>query len=161
MRRNVCVGDTHLSQRFETFGYRKDKLTEYIGNFRKNFPEFRDRLVEIYNELDQREVYYFNRFYSNSFHIYFVQDIIVECADIFRKIIPELGLNAFYMQILSEGTGKNFVPSHNQRWTYETRPIVEAMMHTKAILRTLLGIDIEKIKDPQLIHLLYPLYPIS
>lgn len=34
------------------------------------------------------------------------------------------------MQIVSEGTGKEFELSHNENWLHHTRPMVEALFHT-------------------------------
>jgi len=50
-----------------------------------------------------------------------------------------------YEEILKEGIGKKFEMSHNQRWTQETRPIIEAFLHTKYFLEMGLkyGLELE------------------
>jgi hypothetical protein len=40
----------------------------------------------------------------------------------------------WFLQIVGEGTGKEFQPEHNTRWLEVTRPIVEAFFHARYFL---------------------------
>jgi hypothetical protein len=55
------------------------------------------------------------------------------------KLIEEIGgesdpLDAWYCQIVKEGTEGDFRDDTNEHWTEQTRPILEAFWHTKYFL---------------------------
>ncbi|MFO0686909.1 MAG: hypothetical protein U0234_32900 [Sandaracinus sp.] len=51
-----------------------------------------------------------------------------------RALAPERPLSPYLEEILAEGTGIEFTPEHNGRWTEVTRPIVEAFVHARYFL---------------------------
>lgn len=81
------------------------------------------------------------RFYHHSFKVYWLtQDKVLETVELFREIGRAAGaldrdLNPYYLQIVKDGTGKKWEHEHNQRWLEETRPMVEAFLHTEHFLR--------------------------
>lgn len=83
------------------------------------------------------------RFYHHSFKVYWLtQGKVTETVSLFREIgraagvIDDThGLNPYYLQIVNEGTGKSWQHEHNERWLQETRPMVEAFLHTEHLLR--------------------------
>jgi hypothetical protein len=74
------------------------------------------------------------RFYHQSFKVYDLQQITEEIVRALRAVLPDRPLNEWFTTIISEGTGKKFDSSHNQRWLEETRPIVEAFFHARFFL---------------------------
>lgn len=80
------------------------------------------------------------RFYHHSFKVYGVQDRVGKTVALFREIGQAAGLadlNPYYVKIVAEGTGKKWKEEHNQAWPEETRPMVEAFLHTEHLLRML------------------------
>ncbi len=83
------------------------------------------------------------RFYHHSFKVYWLtQERVVETVKLFREIGRAAGavnderdLNPYYLKIVADGTGKKWKQEHNERWLEETRPMVEAFLHTEHFLR--------------------------
>jgi hypothetical protein len=69
------------------------------------------------------------RFYHQSMKVYFVQGMTQEAAELLQSLLPERPMNAWFRQIVSEGTGKTFEVSHNEDWLLHTRPMIEALFH--------------------------------
>jgi hypothetical protein len=74
------------------------------------------------------------RFYYQSFKVYGLQDETLAIVAALEKLMPDRPLTAWFREIVEEGTGKSFTLEHNQRWTTETRPIVEAFFHARYFL---------------------------
>lgn len=74
------------------------------------------------------------RFYYQSFKVYRLQDETLAIVTTLEKLMPDRPLTAWFREIVDEGTGKTFALEHNQRWTKETRPIVEAFFHARYFL---------------------------
>lgn len=79
------------------------------------------------------------RFYHQSFKVYDMQKDTEAAVAIFKTIAQacECELDAFFVQIVAEGTGKEFELSHNDNWLMHSRPIVEAFLHAKYFLEML------------------------
>lgn len=67
------------------------------------------------------------RFYHQSLKVYYVQEMNQEAVELLQSLLPERPLNAWFMQIVSEG--KEFDLSHNENWLHHTRPMTEALFH--------------------------------
>ena len=74
------------------------------------------------------------RFYHQSFKVYALQNATLRLVDALTSLSPSGTLDAWFSQIVADGTGKTFQPEHNQRWLAETRPILEAFFHAKYML---------------------------
>jgi hypothetical protein len=74
------------------------------------------------------------RFYHQSFKVYSLQMQTGLIVDALRSLAPQLPLNKWFLEIISEGTEKRFSPSDNANWTSVTRPIVEAFFHARYFL---------------------------
>lgn len=74
------------------------------------------------------------RFYHQSFKVYWLQEQTREIVALLANLAPERPLNPWFLQILEEGTGKEFEPEHNKDWTRVTRPILEAFFHARFFL---------------------------
>jgi hypothetical protein len=74
------------------------------------------------------------RFYHQSFKVYWLQEQTNSIVGLLRNLLPERTLNAWFLEIVREGTGKQFVPDHNAEWLRVTRPIVEAFLHARFFL---------------------------
>jgi hypothetical protein len=74
------------------------------------------------------------RFYHQSFKVYLLQSHTLAIVEKLRSLSPEQELNEWFMQIVTEGTGKTFSPEHNENWLETTRPILEAFSHARYFL---------------------------
>ncbi len=75
-----------------------------------------------------------NRFYRQSFKVYRIQNSTEKIVEILIKIMPEQKLEDWFMQIISEGTGRAFKIEDNSNWLAVTRPIIEAYFHSRFFL---------------------------
>jgi hypothetical protein len=94
----------------------------------------KERLPDLHALLERMERHWgiedrVYRFYHQSFKVYRVQEMTEEAVALLQSLLPERSLNAWFLQIVSEGTGKEFDPSHNDDWLRQTRPMLEALFH--------------------------------
>lgn len=69
------------------------------------------------------------RFYHHSFKVYAVQRSTESIVAALQALRPEEPLNEDFMQIVREGTGKEFSAAANRDWTSSTRTMLEAFFH--------------------------------
>jgi hypothetical protein len=74
------------------------------------------------------------RFYHQSFKVYALQDQTTAIVRMLASLAPDRPLNASFLEIIREGTDKQFKPEDNAAWLRVTRPIVEAFFHTRFFL---------------------------
>ena len=75
------------------------------------------------------------RFYHQSFKVYAAPQHATESiVRVLSELAPDRTLNAWFLQIVRDGTGKDWEPSHNERWLEHTRPIIEAYLHARYFL---------------------------
>jgi hypothetical protein len=74
------------------------------------------------------------RFYHQSFKVYGLQQTTIEIVAKLQQLAPHLPLNPWFLEIIQQGTGKEFSMEHNSDWTATTRPIVEAFFHARFML---------------------------
>jgi len=80
----------------------------------------------------------FYRFYYQSFKVYRIQNLTVEMRALFEQLADGGKLNSWYLQIVEEGTGKDFDLSHNSEWLKHTRPMMEAYFHSMMFVEQML-----------------------
>lgn len=76
----------------------------------------------------------FYRFYHQSFKVYWLQETTERIVEALRKHDQGKGLNAWFLEIVTRGTGKKFEMEANRNWTKETAPILEAFFHARSFL---------------------------
>jgi len=74
------------------------------------------------------------RFYHQSFKVYYVQEQTKSIVAALTDLAPGRPLNPWFLEIVSLGTGHEFIAEHNSRWTDTTRPILEALFHARFFL---------------------------
>lgn len=82
------------------------------------------------------------RFYNQSFKAFYLQESTEQIANLLKKLL-NIPLNQIYLDIISEGTGKEFTEDTNKSWTKEVQPIVNAFLHSLHILKLIVkyGLD--------------------
>jgi hypothetical protein len=87
------------------------------------------------------------RFYHQSFKVYWLQK---RTESLFSLLValapPEAQLDRWFLAIIRSGTGREFVPEDNSRWTEVTRPIVEAFFHARYFVE--MAVRYAKLAEP-------------
>ena len=125
----TMLWEDRMKQRHATLG-------ELLVNIKKRLPELESLMLIGENHWGFLEdgIY---RFYHQSFKVYRVQEWTELAVRLFKVVMPEHQLNPWLLEIVAEGTGKKFDTSVNERWTKETRPIVEAAFHAHYFLKNM------------------------
>ncbi len=74
------------------------------------------------------------RFYHQSLEVYDLQAQTREMVRVLEALAPGRTLHPGFLEIIEEGTGREFEPGHNADWARITRPIVEAFFHARYFL---------------------------
>jgi len=86
------------------------------------------------------------RFYHQSFKVFSLQQRTDAIVQRLRDLLPGRPLHPWFLEIVREGTGKEFATSDNDRWTQVTRPIVEAFFHARFFLE--MAVRYAKLETP-------------
>ncbi len=108
---------------------------QLLASIKRNIDQLTALLTKIDSHWGAEDGFY--RFYHGSFKVYGLQRHTCKIVDLFREIEREAGgcLNQQFLNIVEEGTGIVFEPEHNLEWGRRTRPIVEAFLHAREMLR--------------------------
>lgn len=87
------------------------------------------------------------RFYHQSLKVYRIQETTQEIVARLESLAPELPLQKWFVEIVQQGTGKEFELEHNDRWTELTRPMLEAFFHARFFLEMICKYG-KEIKEP-------------
>jgi hypothetical protein len=110
----------------------REEAQALFSNLKRALPALQQLLARC----DEREEDGVYRFWSQSFKVYGrLQPLTLEIVAALQTLAPERKLNAWFLQIVKDGTGKTFEEEHNRRWSEVTRPIVEAFFHAEYFLR--------------------------
>jgi hypothetical protein len=108
-------------------------------------------LKELWREIN--DVWHYEdgiyRFYHQSYKAYRLQHWTLAVVEALRDLAPHLALNPWFLEIVREGTGKEFDLKANRRWLQETRPIVEAFFHSRYFLEMLLKYGTDRSDPPE------------
>lgn len=75
------------------------------------------------------------RFYHQSMNVFYLQETTTRVLTAVRELAPHVELNKWFMEIVEQGTSKEFDPHRtNDHWTAETRPLLEAFYHARYFL---------------------------
>lgn len=74
------------------------------------------------------------RFYHQSFKVFWLQQQTHTIVRRLSDLLPDRPLHPWFLEIVRQGTDKEFTTSDNRRWTHVTRPVVEAFFHARFFL---------------------------
>jgi hypothetical protein len=74
------------------------------------------------------------RFHHQSFKVFWLQQQTDTIVRRLSSLLPDRPLHPWFLQIVRQGTGKEFTTADNNRWILVTRPIVEAFFHARFFL---------------------------
>jgi hypothetical protein len=103
-----------------------------LANLKTRFSDTRDLLQECSGHWGYEDPTY--RFYHQSFKLFSLQTETERIVALLRELLPGSPLNEWFLEIVSQGTGKSFSPEQNREWTRHTRPILEAFFHARFFL---------------------------
>ncbi len=90
-------------------------------------------LEQVLHETDAWEDIVY-RFYHQSFKVYRAQAYTERIVAELQAFAPHLPLNAWFMEIIRAGIGRDFAAEDNANWRPVTRPMVEALAHARYFL---------------------------
>jgi hypothetical protein len=111
---------------------KRDPEETLVQSLRRNRGELEKLLEQSSNHWGYEDPIY--RFYHQSFKIYGLQAQTRSLVDRLQSLAPDLPLNSWFVQIVDEGTGKEFKSEDNALWPEVTRPILEAFFHARYFL---------------------------
>lgn len=98
--------------------------TELLMAIRREAPRLRQLFARSSDRLGLEDPVY--RFYHHSFKVFGLQSLTEEIVSELRRLLPGSVLDAWFEEIVAQGTGKVFSAEMNADWPRHTRPIVEA-----------------------------------
>jgi hypothetical protein len=104
-----------------------------LANLKARMPMLKELLEEADGHWGLENFFY--RYYHMSFKVYHAQDLTLRIVNALKGLLPDRELAPSFTEILEHGTGKLFEREHNQRWTQEARPILDAAFHAIFFLR--------------------------
>jgi hypothetical protein len=123
--------------------------TEQESLFFTKIVENQPKLEAMLEQVNQKWAYEDRvyRFYRQSFKVYGLQQDTVAIVEMLQSLAPHLPMNASFIQIITEGTGKEFRLEDNERWLECTRPILEAFFHARYFLEMICKYG-KQLKEP-------------
>lgn len=122
--KSLTVGDMHFSA--------PESHQNLLDGIHREMPNLERVLDGVNDEWVHEDLVY--RFWHQSFKVYALQPVTLSIVDALRACAPELGLCAWFEQIVLSGTGKTFEMSHNDDWLAHAKPIVDAFFHARFML---------------------------
>lgn len=110
----------------------RPEVTALFANLKASKKNLNSLLMKCSGEWTYFDPVY--RFYHQSFKVFGLQRATLELVVALQALAPDRRLNARFMKIVTEGTGKTFEFEHNRRWDEVARPILEAFFHARFFL---------------------------
>ena len=89
------------------------------------------------------------RFYHESFKVFWLQGQTEKIVAQLQSLLPEQPLNAWFMEIVKAGTGKDFKTESNDTGLQSTRPFLEDFFHARFFLEMICKYGKELTAPPQ------------
>jgi hypothetical protein len=137
-----------------------EKVNKYLEEKRKseenlkiNINNNKEKLTQLLNKVNDHWGYEdgIYRFYHQSFKVYKLQKYTIEMVSLFKELADQEELDPLFLQIIEEGTGKEFTHAVNNNWLNETRYIVEAFLHSKYFLENIIQYGIDNPQEKQMV----------
>jgi hypothetical protein len=103
-----------------------------LNNIKANLPKLEKLIEDVNGHWVYEDAIY--RAYHTSFKCYYIQGATNNIVAALEKLMPDRPLNAMFMRIIQDGTGKTFQLEHNKEWEKHTRPMMEAFFHARYML---------------------------
>jgi hypothetical protein len=126
-----------LSQEMKEIKWLSEHRDEYtaklLQSIKSHLPELENLLAQVEEHWAMEDLVY--RFYHGSFKVYGAQGLTEEICKAMQALLPDRSLNAWFREIVAQGTGKKFEEESNDNWFPQTRAILEALFHAHYFLK--------------------------
>lgn len=112
--------------------YREAETEKLLSAAKRKLPELKALLAAASDHWHYEDPIY--RFYHASFKVCRVQTTTLKIVAELQALAPPLKLNPFFLEIVADGTGKQFRLSHNANPLKHTRAMIEAFFHARHML---------------------------
>jgi hypothetical protein len=112
--------------------WRREEETKLLKNIAAHLDTLASLLKRCTDHWGYEDPIY--RFYHQSIKVFALQECTQEIVAKLRAMAPALPMNEWFLDIVRQGTGKEFSLKDNDNWTTVTRPIVEAFFHARYFL---------------------------
>ncbi len=119
--------EAHCEQRDDT-----PLVKELLANIQRDLSDLDELLKESNGTWTYDEGVY--RFYHQSFKVFGLQSSTLKVVKALQALLPTIPMNAWFLEIVRQGTGKEFKPEDNENWLEVTRPVLEAFFHARFFL---------------------------
>ena len=103
-----------------------------LANIAANFLQLETMLAKVNDKWVYEDCTY--RFYHQSLKVFQLQTHTLAIVELLQSLAPQLPMNAWFMDIVRNGTDKEFHLEDNEHWPERTRPILEAFFHARYFL---------------------------
>lgn len=104
---------------------------ELLRTIKEQAPALRELLEAVSHRSYEDPIY---RFYHHSYKVFNLQRRTEEMVAALRGLLPGRDLNPMFIEVIDQGTGKEFSIDQNADWPRHTRPILEAFFHARFFL---------------------------
>jgi hypothetical protein len=109
------------------------KVKELLTNLQKELGGLEALLEQCNDHWSYEDGVY--RFYHGSLKVFGrLQPKTLRVVEALQSLLPETPMNEWFLEIVRQGTGKEFKREDNDNWLAVTRPIVEAFFHARFFL---------------------------
>ena len=128
---------------------RQQEEAKLLANIAASLDPLQDLLERCSDHWGYEDPVY--RFYHQSFKVFGLQQSTREITASLQALAPSRPLNTWFLEIVRQGTGKEFSLQDNLNWTAVTRPIVEAFFHARFFLEMVCKYGKELQTPPQML----------
>jgi hypothetical protein len=125
----------------------RERINMLFLRIKTRLPEL-EELARGLEEAEEDGVY---RFYHGSNKVFFLQDTVKAAFALIKEIGGESDPPSFeYARIVEAGTAHQFGATTNENWEAETKPILEALWHTKYFINMMVKYakELETVESP-------------
>ena len=112
---------------------RQELAVQLLSSIKQQLPKLEELLAQVESHWGIEDSFY--RFYHQSFKVCRLQQTTREICDALQNLLPGRTMNKWFCEIVADGSGSEFVLSHNHDWLPHTRPILEASFHARFFLK--------------------------
>lgn len=105
---------------------------ELLRRIKTDRPILRELLARSSDKWGYEDPIY--RFYHHSYKVFSLQARTEEIVAALKNLLPDRDLNPLFLEVVAQGTGRDFSVDQNVEWPRHTRPILEAFFHARYFL---------------------------
>jgi hypothetical protein len=103
-----------------------------LRRIKADLPALRELLDRLSDQWGYEDPIY--RFYHHSHKVFSLQTRTEEIVAGLKNLLPDREVNPLFLEVVAQGTGREFSVDQNAEWPRHTRPILEAFFHARYFL---------------------------